>query len=63
MSEFLTPEQVSEILQVKQAKAYEVIRHLNKELKQDGYMVVRGKVNREKFEERFYYNKKPSQVG
>ncbi|MFK3937954.1 ICEBs1 excisionase [Alkalihalobacillus sp. NPDC078783] len=63
MSDFLTPQQVSEILQVKQAKAYEVIRQLNKELKQEGFMVIRGKVNRGKFEERFFYNKKSDRVG
>ncbi|MBM0066746.1 ICEBs1 excisionase [Alkalicoccobacillus gibsonii] len=58
MSEFLTPKDVQEILHVKEAKAYEVIRQLNRELKQEGYMVIRGKVSKSKFEERYVYKGK-----
>ncbi|WP_144559672.1 ICEBs1 excisionase [Shouchella miscanthi] len=63
MYEFLTPKDIQKILKVKDTKAYAIIRELNKELKKDGYLVIQGKVNREKFEERFIYNKKTNQVG
>ncbi|GAJ99564.1 hypothetical protein [Geomicrobium sp. JCM 19055] len=55
--EFLTPDDIQKILKVKQAKAYEIIRILNAEMKQDGYMVIPGKVNKEKFEERYIYKR------
>ncbi|MCC2251773.1 ICEBs1 excisionase [Virgibacillus sp. AGTR] len=54
--EFLTVKDVQEILKVKESKAYNIIRTLNKEMKADGYYVVPGKVNKRKFEERFVYD-------
>ncbi|MCT1577313.1 ICEBs1 excisionase [Oceanobacillus kimchii] len=54
--EFLTVKDVQNILHVKEAKAYQIIRILNNELKKDGYYVLPGRVNKEKFEERFVYN-------
>ena len=54
--EFLTVKDVQKILKVKEAKAYQIIRALNHELKNDGYYVLPGRVNKEKFEERFVYN-------
>ncbi|MGO0711864.1 ICEBs1 excisionase [Bacillus subtilis] len=45
MNEFLTAKDIQNILGVKQAKAYEIIRLLNKEMENDGYMVIQGKVN------------------
>ncbi|MEC1645145.1 ICEBs1 excisionase [Bacillus subtilis] len=55
LNEFLTAKDIQNILGVKQAKAYEIIRSLNKEMENDGYMVIQGKVNRAKFEERYCY--------
>ncbi|UJL47084.1 ICEBs1 excisionase [Virgibacillus sp. NKC19-16] len=63
MYEFLTPDDIQKILKVKQAKAYEIIRTLNAEMKQEGYMVIPGKVNREKFEERYIYKPSPVEAG
>ena len=42
----LSVSSVMEILDCKKAKAYEIIRLLNKELKQQGFIVVRGRVPR-----------------
>ncbi|MDO7284702.1 ICEBs1 excisionase [Shouchella clausii] len=64
MYEFLTPTDLEKILKVKKAKAYEIIRTLNAEMKKEGYMVIPGKVSREKFEERYIYkNKNKAEVG
>ncbi|MEN0642286.1 ICEBs1 excisionase [Alkalicoccobacillus gibsonii] len=63
MYQFLTSKDIQQILKVKQAKAYEIIRILNAEMKREGYMVIPGKVNKEKFEERYVYSKKTSEVG
>lgn len=50
----LTVKDVQNILQVSQAKAYEIIRSLNVELKEKGFYVLQGKINKDYFEERFY---------
>ena len=44
MKQFYTVKDVMRILQVKEAKAYKIIRKLNEELEQRGYIVVCGKV-------------------
>ncbi|QEV90366.1 MULTISPECIES: ICEBs1 excisionase [Bacillus] len=63
LSEFLTAKDIQRILGVKQAKAYEIIRVLNTEMKNDGYMVIQGKVNRSKFEERYCYRSRSQEQG
>lgn len=50
----LNAQDVQKILKVSQAKAYEIIRSLNVELKVQGYYVLQGKVNKDYFEQRFY---------
>lgn len=50
----LSAKDVQKILQVSQAKAYEIIRSLNAELKEKGFYVLQGKINKDYFEERFY---------
>lgn len=50
----LSAKDVQKILQVSQAKAYEIIRSLNMELKEKGFYVLQGKINKDYFEERFY---------
>ena len=49
----LSAKDVQKILQVSQAKA-EIIRSLNAELKEKGFYVLQGKINKDYFEERFY---------
>ena len=46
---FMDVKDVTKILEVSDGKAYEIIRMLNEELKQQGYMVVQGKVNTKYF--------------
>lgn len=50
----LDAQDVQKILKVSQAKAYEIIRSLNVELKEQGVYVLQGKVNKDYFEKRFY---------
>ena len=56
MKQFYSVKDVMRILQVKQTKAYEIIRKLNEELKQKGYIVVPGKVSKRYFYEKVYIN-------
>ncbi|MEA4821566.1 hypothetical protein [Anaerorhabdus sp.] len=49
----LTVEDVMCIVKVKRTKAYEIIRELNRELKQNGYCTVTGRVSKEYFFEKY----------
>ena len=46
--------QKTEVLGVSESKSYGIVRDLNKELADKGYMVIPGRVSRKYFEERFY---------
>lgn len=52
--QFIGAKEVAEILGVSESKAYSVIRGLNKELKEKGFIVVQGRVSRAFFQERCY---------
>lgn len=54
MKTYYTCKEVMERLGVCQTKAYQVIRELNKELQDKGYITVQGKVSKKYFEERIY---------
>jgi len=56
---FVTSEEVQEDFGVSRAKAYEMIRQLNEELEQAGYLVVRGRVSRKYYLERTYGDIEP----
>lgn len=56
MKQFYTVKDVMRILQVKQTKAYKIIRELNEELEQRGYIVVSGKASKRYFYEKVYIN-------
>lgn len=47
---FLTATDVSEYMGISVPMAYKIIRRLNDELKEKGYLTVSGKVNRRYFE-------------
>ena len=49
---FLTASDVAAILGVSQATAYRRIAELNQELKEQGKIIVRGKISRKYFEEK-----------
>lgn len=52
---FLTVRDIMDLLGIKETKAYDIIKTLNSELNDHGYMTVTGKVNRAYFEQRFLY--------
>lgn len=51
---FIQVDEVCELLGVSRSKAYLLMRQLNEELKQKGYMTIAGKVSRKYFMEKFY---------
>ena len=51
---FLDAKYVSEIMECSQGQAYKIIRQLNDELKEKGYITLAGKVNSKYFYERTY---------
>lgn len=53
-SRFYTAKEVSEMLDVSQAKAYQIIRGLNNELSEKGYITISGKIPRAYFNEKCY---------
>lgn len=53
-SKFITSSEVAAELGVSQSFAYKVVRQLNNELRNKGFMVVSGKVSRAFYEEKFY---------
>ena len=52
--QFIGAKEVAEILGVSESKSYGIIRELNKELKESGFITVQGKVSRVFFQERVY---------
>lgn len=52
---YLTAPEVAEAMRISVAFAYKIMRELNAELKQKGYIVVSGRVNRQYFLERTCY--------
>lgn len=51
---FLDSKDVAEIMECSQAQAYKIIKQLNNELKDKGYITLAGKVNSKYFYERTY---------
>ena len=52
----MTVEEVAEELWVSKSKAYEIVRQLNVELKQKGYLTVAGRVNTRFFRKKTCYS-------
>ncbi len=51
---FLNAEQVADELGISKPFAYKVIRELNVELKEKGFVIIAGRISTKYFEERFY---------
>lgn len=51
---FIHADEVAATLGVSKPYAYEVVRELNKELQEKGFLTISGKVSRRYFEERIY---------
>ena len=51
---FVTAEEVAQDLGVSKPFAYKLIRQMNGELEQKGFMTIAGRVSRRFYEEKFY---------
>lgn len=58
LKQYLTASEVAETLGVSQSKAYSIIRELNAQMKEMGFFVISGRVNRAFFEEKCLYGTK-----
>ncbi|MGN0721729.1 MAG: LysR family transcriptional regulator [Anaerovoracaceae bacterium] len=54
MNNYIRANEIVEVMGISQAKAYKLIRQLNEELREAGYITVSGRVSRRYFEERIY---------
>lgn len=52
--QYLTAKEIAEIMGVSDGKAYAIIRDLNKELKEAGYLTVSGKVPVAFFKKKYF---------
>ena len=51
---FMKAEEVQEFLGVSRTESYRIIKRLNEELKEGGYLVISGRVSRKYLEEKIY---------
>ena len=54
MSNYSGQKEIQEELGISRTESYEIIKQLNSELESKGYLVVRGKVPRRYFNQRFF---------
>lgn len=53
---FMTVKQVAKELSVSESYAYKIIRELNSELKKQGYVTIRGRINANYFKKKLCYS-------
>ena len=51
---FVRAEEVAGVLGISKHYAYKLVREMNEELKQKGFLTIPGRVSRNYFEEKFY---------
>ncbi len=51
---FIKADEVAKILDISKPYAYKLIKSMNDELKEKGFITISGKVSRRYFEEKFY---------
>ncbi|MBR5794762.1 MAG: DNA-binding protein [Erysipelotrichaceae bacterium] len=51
---FMSAAEISMITGMSEAYAYKIIKQLNKELQEKGFMTIRGRVSKDYFQERIY---------
>jgi len=51
---FVRADEIAKDLEVSRTQAYRIIREMNAELREKGFMTVSGRVSRQFYEERFY---------
>ncbi|MBR3297919.1 MAG: DNA-binding protein [Clostridia bacterium] len=55
MPTFLRVEEVADILDISKSHAYKIVRKLNEELKEKGFLTIAGRVNKQYFLEKTCY--------
>ena len=53
-AQFITAAEVAEIMGVSRTKAYQIVRDMNNELKEQGYLTINGKCPLRYFQQKFY---------
>lgn len=53
-AQFVTAQEVAEIMGVSRSKAYQIVRAMNRELRNMGYITVSGKCPVQYFKKKFY---------
>lgn len=53
-AQFITPQEVAQLLQISTSHSYKLVREMNLELKAMGYMTIAGRISRKYFQEKFY---------
>lgn len=51
---FITAQELAEMLGISKPYAYKLIKQMNNELRDKGFITISGKVSRRYFEEKFY---------
>lgn len=51
---FINVSEVAEVLGISKSAAYKIVRELNTELRNKGFVTIAGRVSRKYFNERFY---------
>ena len=57
-NQFMRAEEVAMELGVSKSFAYKLIRQLNQELREKGFLTISGRINRDYFQERLYQARK-----
>ena len=53
-AQFITAEEIQEVMKISRSKSYQIVRDLNKELKAMGYITIAGKGPIQYFKQKFY---------
>ena len=59
---FMRVDEVAEALGVSKSYAYKVVQKLNRELKDQGYLTISGRVDRQYFREKTCYGRQKEEV-
>lgn len=51
---FLNADDVAAIMECSKSRAYTIIKQLNEEMQEKGYVIIHGKINAKYFNERIY---------
>ena len=51
---FLTSKEVADLLNISQQQAYKIIRDMNKQLAEHGFLILRRRINKKYFMEQIY---------